>query len=668
MVKGARFNIVMPADYLNAAMIVSLLSVLVLIGLFHYLNRYTGRRYFSIWTLGWIFYAGWLGLGIWEQGGGSGSLITMLRHWSIGVSAALLFWGSSLFLQLPSRPRIFYLFMGFLLVWSYVGAYRLHSRLQMQVPIFGIIGLASLITAFSFYSLRKRFEFIGAGLLAFGFTLWGLYLSACPFFGGNSQWVSTGFLISAVLQLFIAVSMIVLVLEEARAANETLLSQIRSSTSELQSIEAKILQMGGQESGLLDRSAMDEKLRLAYEELREAQERNLQEERLQALSQMSRGIAHDINNALTPIMGYASLLMRGHPDLPENVRSYVQGIKNAGDKIAQSVACIRDFYRREAGKEARISLDLNKLIKEVMEANHAQWFGAQALGSARIELKTDYLADIPSFKGQKSEVREALNQVMLNAIQAMPDGGTVTVRTKVEWEGGDRTESAVGKTVIVEISDTGVGMNAETRKRCLEPFFSTKDKHGAKGLGLSKVFGVIQRHLGQIRIESELGKGTLVRLSFPAAEAPTTVAADVPVPETAVMAPLRILCVDDEPPVLDVLRIILQSAGHKVEGASNGHGAIEAFRSAKARNESFDVVLTDLGMPKMDGRQVAKIIKEESHNTPVIMLTGWGDIMKVEGNHPEQIDIVLSKPPQVNELFMALRKLTSNTSKAQVLN
>src|SRR5579862_643392 len=122
MVNGARFNAVIPPDYLNAAMIVSLLSVLVLIGLFHYLNRYTGRRYFSIWTVGWIFYAGWLGLGLW--GGDGEPMNEMLRHWCIGVSAALLFWGSSQFLKLPSQPRLFYLFMGFLLVWSYIGAYH----------------------------------------------------------------------------------------------------------------------------------------------------------------------------------------------------------------------------------------------------------------------------------------------------------------------------------------------------------------------------------------------------------------------------------------------------------------------------------------------------------------------------------------------------------------
>lgn len=664
MVSAAKVNFAIPPDYLSAAMIVSLLSVLVLVGLFHYLNRYTGRKYFSIWTVGWIFYACWLGFGLWELGGNSSALASMLKLWCIGLSASLLFWGSSAFLKLPSRPTVFYLFMGFLLVWSYLGAFHLKNHFQVYLPIFGVIGVASLITAFSFYRMRRNFEYLGAGLLSFGFALWGVYLGLSPFLGTNPQIASTGFLISAVLQLFIAVSMIILVLEEARAANELILSQIRSSPAEMLDIEAKILRMGAQEHGLLDHSEMDEKLRAAYEELRLAQEKSLQQERLQALSQMSRGIAHDINNALTPILGYASLILRGHPDLPENVKNYVQGIKNAGDKIAQSVACIRDFYRKEAGKEAKYSVDANKLVEEVVELSYTQWLDTQSLGGAQIAVKTEYGGGLPCIKASRGELREALSQLVLNAIQAMPDGGRLTLRTYCEKPAN--SIAGVGH-VVIEVADTGIGMDAETRKRCLEPFFSTKEKHGAKGLGLSKVFGIMQRHLGRIEIQSEPGKGTSMQLFVPS-DASAAKELETPVQESLFVQPLKILCIDDEAPVLDVLRIILQSAGHTVEAASNGHGALEAFRSAKARNESFDVVLTDLGMPKMDGRQVAKLIKAESSGTPIIMLTGWGDIMKVEGNHPDLIDVVLSKPPQVNELFMAIRKLTANSTKLAARN
>ena len=186
-------NLMVPPDYLNATAIVSLLSVLVLIFLFLYLNWYTGRRYFSIWTMGWAFYAVWLGIGPGITN--VSPLLVMLKHWCLGLSAALLFWGSVDFLKMPARPMLFGLFMGFLLVWSYVGAYYLKDPLEIRAPIFLVIGMASLVTAFSFYRLRKHLEYLGAGLLTFGFVLWGLYLGVCPFFVGNKELAGTGFLI-----------------------------------------------------------------------------------------------------------------------------------------------------------------------------------------------------------------------------------------------------------------------------------------------------------------------------------------------------------------------------------------------------------------------------------------------------------------------------------------
>src|SRR5258706_1896844 len=135
MMRGHVLNFAFSSDYLNAAGIVSLLSVLVLVGLFYYLNRYTGRGYFNIWTLGWIFYACWLGLGLRSENIHEHPLPIMLKNWCVGISAVLLFWGSAQFLKLPARPIMFLLFIGFLLVWSYVGAYHLQEPLQMRMPI-----------------------------------------------------------------------------------------------------------------------------------------------------------------------------------------------------------------------------------------------------------------------------------------------------------------------------------------------------------------------------------------------------------------------------------------------------------------------------------------------------------------------------------------------------
>jgi signal transduction histidine kinase/CheY-like chemotaxis protein len=643
-------NLMVPPDYLNATAIVSLLSVLVLIFLFLYLNWYTGRRYFSTWTMGWAFYAIWLaiGPGIVHVS----PLVVMLKHWCLGLSAALLFWGSVQFLKMPSRPMLFCLFMGFLLVWSYVGAYYLKNPMEIRAPIFVVIGLASLVTAFSFYRLRQHLQFLGAGLLTFGFVLWGLYLIACPFFAGDKELAGTGYLISAVLQLFIAVSMIVLVLEEARAANEMILAQIRASRVEALEWQTPPAEDAAQYQGVFDRSGLGEQLRLAREDLRRAQESGLQRERLQALGQMSRGVAHDINNALTPILGYSNLLLQDVSQLPPNAVTYIRGIRRAGEKISQSVACIRDFYRNREGRDLLVALDLNAIVDDAADEARAHWRNLPQSSLLKTAIETNGGSTLPRIMGRHEELRGAIKELIVNSLESMTEGGVCRLRSGMRPAGG-----TPGDRVFVDVTDTGVGMDDETRKRCLEPFFSTKESHGAKGLGLSKVFGAMQRCGGEIEIESRLGRGTTVRLLFPAVHSGSTEMMFLAA-KSAALPPLNILCIDDEASVLDVLKIFLQQGGHRVEVASDGPSGLEAFRSARARSQPFDVVVTDLGMPQMDGRQVATSVKRESGKTPVIMLTGWGGIMQAEGTHPENIDAVISKPPQETELIGALHKVT----------
>ncbi|HEX4644262.1 MAG TPA: response regulator [Verrucomicrobiae bacterium] len=659
MIKALGANLGFPPAYLNAAVIVSLLSVLVLIGLFYYLNRYTGRRYFNLWTIGWVFYALWLGVGLGAAPASAGPLQVMLKEWCVGASAVFLFWGSVDFLKLPARPHLFALFIAFLLAWSYIGAYFFKNSLLVRAGIFAMIGLASLLAASSFYRLRKHREYIGAGLLSFGFVLWGIYLVVCPFFQRNYEMISAGFLISAVLQLFIAVSMIVLVLEEVRAANELVLEQIRSCHLEAREVEAQMERDEAQYHGLFDKSSLNQKLWVAYTELRRSQEKSLQQERLQALGQMSRGIAHDINNALTPIMGYTNLLLRPDFQLPDGALNYIRNIRGAGEKISRSVSCIRDFYRKNDPQAALVPLELNRIAQEAVQATQPQWRDSIRSHDIKLELVIEFSPDLPRIMGKASELREALAHLIVNAIQAMPRGGVLTLRTRSQG----LPIAPAGETpvlVIMEIIDTGVGMDAETRKRCPEPFFSTKSHQGAKGLGLSHVFGIMQRHAGALEIESEPEKGTLIRLAFPATQiqAPPEPAV-LPRLETTPVS-LKVLCIDDQQSILDVLKIILQSAGHKVETALNGRAGLDAFRAAAALQDPFAVVITDLGMPGMDGRQVAKIIKEES-GTPVIMLTGWGDIMQAEGNQPENIDAIISKPPGANQLLETLRNVAANS-------
>ncbi|HWD90760.1 MAG TPA: ATP-binding protein [Verrucomicrobiae bacterium] len=394
-------------------------------------------------------------------------------------------------------------------------------------------------------------------------------------------------------------------------------------------------------------------LEKAYNELRQTQQTVMQQERLKALGQMASGIAHDVNNALSPIVGFAELLARVETTLSPNGRKYLQYIRTAGEDITHIVARLREFYRQRDTTEALQSLSLNDLARQVIDMTRPRWRDIpQSLG-IMIEVRTDFDANLAMLVGLESEVREALTNLIMNAVDAIPNGGTITVRTRV----GSRGPAATPTHVLVEVGDTGIGMDTETRKRCLEPFFSTKGQRGT-GMGLAMVYGVMERHGGHIEIESEPGKGTVMKLIFPIRHlAGTDPLSDGPELEAT---PLNILCIDDEPLLRELLREILERDGHSVSLADGGQSGVDEFRAAAGNGRPFDVVLTDLGMPYFDGRQVVNVIKQESPGTPIIMLTGWGSFMKEDGDLPEQVSGILTKPPRSAELREMLRLVGTN--------
>jgi signal transduction histidine kinase/ActR/RegA family two-component response regulator len=392
----------------------------------------------------------------------------------------------------------------------------------------------------------------------------------------------------------------------------------------------------------------------AYEELRQTQQTVMQQERLKALGQMASGIAHDVNNALSPVVGFADLLVRTERGLSPSAIKYLQHIQTSGQDIAHIVARLREFYRRRDEREALFPLHLNRIADQVIDMMRPLWRDIPQRSGVVVELETQFDAGLPELAGIESEVREALTNLILNAVDAIPNGGKIIVRTRVlgwAFKGeGERSPTHA----VLEVSDSGVGMDEQTRKRCLDPFFSTKGKRGT-GLGLAMVYGVVQRHEGTIEIESAPGQGTTVRLIFPIREALPGDTAE-PGPDAA-RTPLRILCIDDEPLLRELLHDTLAGDGHRVQIADGGQAGVDAFRAAHRRGPPFDVVVTDLGMPHLDGCQVAKAVKAESPGTPVILLTGWGSFMKADGDLPAEVDAVLSKPPQAKELREALNRL-----------
>jgi signal transduction histidine kinase/ActR/RegA family two-component response regulator len=658
-----------PQHYMRAALFVSLLSVWLLVVLFYYLNRYTKRDYFTIWTAAWLFYALWLTLGLTlggdEQKTATDGALFLLRQSCLAISAVFLLWGSVRFLGLETRQTLFGLFMLFLLVWILVAPQVLSDPLYIQLPVFIVIGLSSMFAAACFHRLRHKLPYVGTGMLSLGFLLWGLYLATYPLCQEHSELYSAGLFVAAVLQLFIAVSMIVLVLEEVRYKAELMYAEMAEVRSQKDALQAKVLTTEEECRNLYDQVRLSEGVQKAYEELRRTQQTVVQQERLRALGQMASGVAHDINNALCPIVAYAELLLKTLSDLPETERRQLQSIHRSGEDIAHIVQRLREFYRRRSDAEELTPANVNDVVEQVVGLTRPRWRDLPQREGITIQIQTDLQPDLPRLPSDPSDLREALINLIFNAVDAMPQGGVITLTTRLENCPATADRKA-GRRVLIEVRDNGTGMDDKTRQRCLEPFFSTKAKRGGTGLGLAMVYGMMQRHKGDIEIESALGQGTRMRLTFPVLEDAVLIDPVPAAPLGTQSRSLRILCIDDEPHVRLLLRDCLTNLGHRVETASSGKQGVEMFCAALRTDQAFESVITDLGMPGIDGHQVARSIKAASPKTPVVMLTGWASTMKEDGDKASEVNAVVGKPARVGELHTLLLKLAA-PSQAPVL-
>ncbi|MBB4100446.1 PAS domain S-box protein [Sphingomonas kyeonggiensis] len=382
-------------------------------------------------------------------------------------------------------------------------------------------------------------------------------------------------------------------------------------------------------------------LQQAYDDLKHTQQAVIEQERLRAIGQMASGIAHDINNAISPISIYTQSLVERNLEVPSEVRDYLELVGRVIKDVAATVARMRDFYRPDADTELE-PLDLNTLIPQIVELTRARWSDMPQQRGAVVTVSTQLEADLPRIMGNAAELREAMTNLIFNAVDAMPEGGAITVRTETR-------PAAPGSKprVRLEVGDTGAGMDQETRERCLEPFFTTKGERGT-GLGLAMVKGAAQRHKAVLDIDSAPGTGTRMRLEF------ATVGKIRPAKPQSAMRngerTFRLLLVDDDPAVLRSTQTVLEIRGHAITAADGGQAGIDALRVARDKGERFDLVVTDLGMPYVDGNQVSQAVKELFPETPVVLLTGWGRRMPTGGDAPAHVDFVLPKPLDLDEL------------------
>jgi PAS domain S-box-containing protein len=395
-------------------------------------------------------------------------------------------------------------------------------------------------------------------------------------------------------------------------------------------------------------------LQHAYEDLRQTQQAVMQQERLRSLGQMASGIAHDINNALSPATLYLQFLLERDPTLSKDAREYLTITQRAVDDVARTVARMRMFYRPPEAKLATSPIDLDTLLEQVLELTRARWSDMPQERGTVIHVRRELATGLPLIMGAENEIRDAFTNLIFNAVDAMRDGGTLTVRSKQLRLGDTHHSDGVVDRVSVEVCDTGMGMTEAVRSRCLEPFFTTKGERGS-GLGLAMVYGMAERHGARLEIDTAPGAGTAVRLIFPAADLQELQRPSRPAPAPR---PLRLLLVDDDPLLLNSLGDVLEADGHSVVTADGGQAGIDAFLAVRGRGESFAAVITDLGMPTVDGRTVMAAIRAAAPTIPIILLTGWGLRLTPESDVSKLADRVLSKPPQISELRQALEALT----------
>ena len=363
-------------------------------------------------------------------------------------------------------------------------------------------------------------------------------------------------------------------------------------------------------------------------EKKKMEEQLFQNEKLRALAEMASGVAHDFNNALASILGNAQLLLFTVED--EEAKESLRVIEKVAKDSAQTVRRLQDFTRKRVHHEL-IKVDINSIIKDSIEITKPKWKDEVQSRGVRVEVVSN-LEDVPLVSGNASELREVITNLIFNAIEAMPQGGKIEVRTFKK-----------GKEVFVQISDTGIGIAEEARKKIFEPFFTTKPFTNT-GLGLSMSYGIIKRFGGEIEVKSKVGYGTTFTIILPSGGdgreevvSPTTLKAG---------RKARILVIDDEEFVRSVLARTLVQGNHQVTLAEDGEKGLQLFKKG-----TFDIVLTDWGMPGISGWEVCRMIKKISPHTPIGMITGWGTEMSQSQIEEYGLDFFISKPFDFNQIL-----------------
>jgi two-component system cell cycle sensor histidine kinase/response regulator CckA len=410
-------------------------------------------------------------------------------------------------------------------------------------------------------------------------------------------------------------------------------------------VSAKALNIGG-----------DTYIQSFYRDITEKkriQEQLMHSQKMESIGSLAGGIAHNFNNILTAILGYSELLLE-FSNLDGTSKQRVQNIESSARKAGVMVSKLLSFARRDAHEV--LPLNLNDVISDSVKL-------FEGVLNKRIGLRVDLNSNVSPIEGDPNQLEQVIMNLMVNARDAMPDGGLITVRTAVAELGKSDLDIPAdiepGKYVTLSVSDTGSGISKEIMGRIFDPFFTTKEKGKGTGLGLATVYGIVKDHKGYISVHSEVGKGTSFDIYLPSSSKP---AYRIPSPRSfAVEGNENILVIDDDRDVLNFIRDILESHGYTVMTMNNPLTAVDTFRNLAAR---IQLVITDVMMPLMEGSELIKNLRTINANTKIVVVSGYGN----EAIQKEKLaDAFIKKPFEGIELLSTVRKLLDTESRRSPL-
>jgi PAS domain S-box-containing protein len=648
----------LPARWLGSALVLALISMIAAAGVFYYLNRQLKRQYLTLWTIAWICYGVHVLAAIGLQKIPDVWLLLLARRIFIGISGLLMFWGSFQLTNGRRTLREMYLAVALVLLSCFVATRATTNAYWLTVAVFSLLGSSGIYTGYIY--LKRRAAHRGATILGGGFVLWGSHLLLFPWLELSSALMAAGYLVSAGLAVMIAIAMATVVEREVNVAERSYrllfdassdavflvdmwklnileanraaerLTKYRGDTlrgmafrkicpilerktgNVLQNQrafneifrpyqEVTLLQDGGKQIGCEGEVVLAERRqRMVFQvNIREVGERRRLEEqvkraeKLSALGQLVAGVAHELNNPLAIIMGNAQLLA-GRQQLDEPLKAALLRILTQSERASR---IIRDLLAYSRPSEPnKVPMDLNRVIRDVLE------WRRPACEAANVSVRTRLAESLPPTKADRVQVEQVVTNLVNNAIDALREH---PLPRQIEISTQETTTF-----LRVAVRDNGFGIPPEIREKIFNPFFTTKPIGRGTGLGLAICSTYIQEHHGKLWIESQVGKGTTFFFDLPLlhCEGNVTVEPEALAPASAAPAAptgQRLLIIDDEPDIAQLLEMILAGSGFQIKTASNGSDALQIVS-----RESFDAILTDMLMPGLDGQALYQRICE----------------------------------------------------------